>query len=142
MCQDRIVKKEQMCAELCPYHAEINNEKKESCSYCKEELVDLRTECVQSCDQFKYWLSKVCGAGAGVLGSFGPSALYSWIGMTGAGPAAGGMVAGAQAAGNVAAGGLWATLQGAAMTGPLAPVVLASAALGGSGYYLCDKYAD
>ena len=74
--------------------------------------------------------------GGGIVGTLLPSATYAIVGLGSSGPVAGGLFAGAQAAGGVAAGSSLAVLQAAAMTGPLAPVVIAGAALGGLGYYI------
>ena len=97
--------------------------------------------CATSCSENSY-MRFVCGSAAGVGGTLVPTAFYSMLGLSSAGPVAGGAFATAQAAGSVAAGGWWAALQSAAMVSPIGPIVGSAAVAGGAGYLICQDYLD
>jgi len=140
-CKDKQLKQLTMCSKLCPEEYEFGSNTNESCEFCMEQYTNMVKECVKACDVESYmrdYCKSLAGAGA-AIGAFIPSAFYSAVGLGASGPVAGGLFAGAQGAG-VAAGSWMASLQAAAMTGPLLPVVGSAAALGGTGYYACKDY--
>ena len=89
---------------------------------------------------FEDYLEYVCGASGGIVGALIPSGVYAALGLETVGPVAGGVFAGTQAAGSVTAGSIWASLQSYAMTGSVVPLFVSAAAIGGTGYFICDKY--
>ena len=135
-CTQKLEKTVKMCDKIC-VNVESDKDANEHCVHCLEGYSSQYLECGKTCaadeKSFKRWM---CGAGGGVVGALAPTAVYSALGLSAAGPVAGGIFAGLQGAG-LAGGGLLAGLQAAAMTGPLFPVIAGAAALEGVGYIAC-----